>query len=546
MKKSLILISIIFLLFLCISAVSAEDNDTLSVSNDTFEAIQTTVDIANESSVIQLEGTYYGSGSPIKITKAITIEGTDKGAQLDAKSTSQIFKITADNVVLKNLVFTNGNPNTLSGQDFGGAINNDADNLQIINCSFTKNVARYGGAVYSTGSNVSIASCQFTSNSVDYTGAAIELDGDSNHVSDCNFISNVGGHAGGDVAWVGADGILENCQFNFSNNKAKASQFGGAVVWMGANGQLLNSRFNNYYSKVYGSAVYWKGVNGSLSYNIFLNTNFTYWGNPDYANNNYWGVNINSSDEFIAKGLIYFDGDYKSAQRWVNIEITDESIDFASNDGDKLEGYLPNYRYNETVEIINNTFKFKKETSLACSNLLTYCLYDGKYLKVTLTDVKGAKLASKYVYINVNGKTLKGKTNSNGVASIKISLKNAKKYPVEVLFNGDDDYKNSSKNVVVTVKKQKPTLTIQTKTLKAKSKTKTVKVAFKNQFKKAISKAVVKITINKKTYSAKTNSKGIATFKVSLKVKKTYKITAKFLGNAFYNKATKTGSIKLK
>jgi len=545
MKKSLFLISIIFLLFLGISAVASADNDTLSAGNQTFEAIQSAVDMANESGVIQLEGTYYGSGSPIKITKSLTIEGTSKGAELDAKSASQIFKITAENVVLKNLVFVGGNPNNPSGINYGGAINNEADNLQVINCSFTKNTARYGGGIYSTGSNVSVTGCHFESNTVDYSGAAIELDGDDNYVSDCRFENNIGSHAGGDVAWIGANGLLENCYFIFSNNRAKAAQFGGAVVWMGANGKILKSRFDSYYSKVYGSAVYWKGTNGSLSYNIFSNTNFTYWGNQDYADNNYWGCNINSDEEFAAKGMIYYDGDYKSAKKWVNIVVTNDYVNFTSNNGDKLDDYLPDYIYNSTIEIINNTCKIKRPTALACSNLVTYCLYDGKSLKTALTS-NGAKVASKYLYLNINGKVLSAKTNTQGVATFKVSLKNTGKYPVTVSFNQDNDYKSSLKKVTVTVKKQKPALTIQTKTLNAKSKTKTVKVLFKDQFKKAIAKTLVKITVNKKTYSAKTNSKGVAAFKVSLKSKKTYKITAKFSGNKYYDKVSKSGSIKLK
>lgn len=35
-------------------------------------------------------------------------------------------------------------------------------------------------------------------------------------------------------------------------------------------------------------------------------------------------------------------------------------------------------------------------------------------------------------------------------------------------------------------------------------------------------KKTLKLTINKKTYKSKTNSKGIATFKLNLKTKKTY------------------------
>lgn len=113
-------------------------------------------------------------------------------------------------------------------------------------------------------------------------------------------------------------------------------------------------------------------------------------------------------------------------------------------------------------------------------------------------------------------------------------------------FKGDAKYASTSLTSKVTVKKQKTTLTVQTKTLKLKSKTKTVKVALKNQFGKAISKATVKLILNKKTYTAKTSSKGIASFKVTLKNKKTYKVTAKFLGNSYYNKVSKNASVKVK
>ena len=49
----------------------------------------------------------------------------------------------------------------------------------------------------------------------------------------------------------------------------------------------------------------------------------------------------------------------------------------------------------------------------------------------------------------------------------------------------------------------------------------------------------VKITVNKKTYTAKTNKKGVATFKLT-KLTKQGKYTAvvKFAGNKYYNAKT--------
>ncbi len=80
MKSKMTLISLIFLAFFIISAVSAQDNSTLELSNTpvmekTFDAIQTTIDNANESDTIILQGTYSGDSKPITINKAITLRG---------------------------------------------------------------------------------------------------------------------------------------------------------------------------------------------------------------------------------------------------------------------------------------------------------------------------------------------------------------------------------------------------------------------------------------------------------------------------------------
>lgn len=78
-------------------------------------------------------------------------------------------------------------------------------------------------------------------------------------------------------------------------------------------------------------------------------------------------------------------------------------------------------------------------------------------------------------------------------------------------------------------------------------KTKKYKIALKNKFGKAIKKAKVKLKVNGRTYSAKTNSKGKATFKITkLKRKGTFKATIKYAGNSYYKKASKKVKIKVK
>ena len=69
----------------------------------------------------------------------------------------------------------------------------------------------------------------------------------------------------------------------------------------------------------------------------------------------------------------------------------------------------------------------------------------------------------------------------------------------------------------------------------------------KDANKKAIKKVRVYLKVKGKTYKAKTNSKGKATFKIKKLTKKgKHKATVKFKGNAYYKKATKKVKITIK
>ena len=72
-------------------------------------------------------------------------------------------------------------------------------------------------------------------------------------------------------------------------------------------------------------------------------------------------------------------------------------------------------------------------------------------------------------------------------------------------------------------------------------------MTLKNSKGKAIKKMRVTLKIKGKTFSAKTNSKGKATFKIKKLTKKgTFKAVIRFKGNKYYNKVTKTVKIKIK
>ena len=99
--------------------------------------------------------------------------------------------------------------------------------------------------------------------------------------------------------------------------------------------------------------------------------------------------------------------------------------------------------------------------------------------------------------------------------------------------------------VKVTVNKANAKLTAKKKTFKAKKKTKKYTVTLKTDKNKVMKKIKLYLKVNGKTYTAKTNSKGKATFKITKLAKKgSFKATVTFKGNSNYNKVTKTIKIK--
>jgi hypothetical protein len=129
-------------------------------------------------------------------------------------------------------------------------------------------------------------------------------------------------------------------------------------------------------------------------------------------------------------------------------------------------------------------------------------------------------------------------------------------YTATIKFNGNTNYTKAnatSNNFTINAKPVPPSPTPtptpagkQNTKIIAKNKVykptkyKTYKITVKNTKGKPVKNTKVKITIGKKTYTSKTNKKGIATFKIPNKKskKKTWKITATLNKNAKNNKLT--------
>ena len=183
-------------------------------------------------------------------------------------------------------------------------------------------------------------------------------------------------------------------------------------------------------------------------------------------------------------------------------------------------------------------------TTIAANNLKIKALTNGN-IKVTL-KANGTVLANKTVNVILNGVVYNGTTGEDGVAKIVVKFASAGTYYATVIFAGDDTYKSSISTSKVVVSKKATKITAPKKKFKAKTKIKKVKITLKSGSKVIKSKKIT-LKVNGKTYKAKTNSKGVATIKVTKLTKiGTFTYTVKFAGDKAYKAITKKGKMTIK
>lgn len=197
-------------------------------------------------------------------------------------------------------------------------------------------------------------------------------------------------------------------------------------------------------------------------------------------------------------------------------------------------------------------------TSLEIADIST----SDKKLVVLLKQFNGTAMPSEKISYKINGGAAVNAT-TDDKGQLVINLKEDGK--VDISFEGNDKFKGSSTSIVFkvpsvektvekTVEKivekapeaQATKLTAAKKTFKRKAKTKKVSATLKTSAGKAIKNKYVSFKIGKKTYVAKTNSKGVATVSVKLTKKGKYTVKVTFDGDAGYKKASNSAKIVVK
>ena len=206
--------------------------------------------------------------------------------------------------------------------------------------------------------------------------------------------------------------------------------------------------------------------------------------------------------------------------------------------------YAGNSTYNSHTEMYGLIIS-KQEAAITGNDKSFIINYGGKY-SVTVKGLSGAK-----VMFRLNGKVIgSAVTDKNGVASITLTskmLKAAKAGKRNLIATLDDKNYQATKSFRITINKEKTKITAKAKSFKKSVNTKKYTITLKNSKGKAVNKVKVTLKVKGKTYNAKTNSKGKATFNIK-KLTKNGKYNAKisFKGNACYKSSAKKVKIRVK
>ena len=397
--RKIIIFLLFIVLFLSISAVSAEGN---------FTALKEEIDLSTDSIEITQDYVYdnetdYELNRGIIINKSnFTINGN--GYTIDASNQARIFLIYANNITISNLNIINCN----KPEKIGGAIYSNGS-LILNNITFTNNTAQMGGSIFSE-KKVKIVNSTFNSSTSDY-GVAIYAKNELTIINS-TFKDLYALETAGAIAIKESENVwIENCRFintrSFKNAGAisadingqnynfmayvriidtifenACSGFGGAFIQLGGNLFMNNSIFINNSASYNGAAIYISGIwNASIA-----NTSIV--GNRLISENNGFGGGIYSDNSIVAITQCEFINNTAQGIYAYDTELNVENTRF-SNNGEAIHGVFLKYNITDT-DMENDT------TSLDNTEYMNIVCKTGLELALINNTIDVADFPSRY------------------------------------------------------------------------------------------------------------------------------------------------------
>ena len=447
--------------------------------------------ISQSSKTVTLDKNYsYTSSSDgsfyegIRIDKNLTIYGNNNTIFGNG---ARVFVIAGDaKVTIKDVKFVNSKDAAVHMTN-GGTISNYGD-LTLKNCNLWYSTAQNrGGAIYSTRSLV-VDGCYFLRNEVK-----------SNNIP-----------AGGAIFAYGSL-IVKNSNFVYCNANC------GGAIYTTNNATIINSYFLSNSAVTVGGAIF----NDESTYCLVEKSEFV-------SNSAMYGGALYSC---LSNGNLFIES-YASQHKGNNMwkgSLVDYDGDYSAEDYAELGQCY----YTVKLTPSKSTITYGEKLTVKVTKTLDGTPISGINVKVKI------KTGSTY-------KTLSAKTNANGIASFAVNVPSGTYSGVSITSDQNNTIFAGSNTMKLIVKKDTVKITASAKQFKVKA-TKKYTITVKGSKSGVVKNTNVKMKVNRKTYTAKTNTKGQATFNFNkLNKKGSFPSTITFAGNGYYNKVTKSVKITVK
>ena len=392
-----------------------------------------------------------------------------------------------DNTELSTSIYTlniNGNGKTIDGCNKFQFLSIKDSTVTLKNIKIINCYATYGGTIVNNGGEITITNSTLENNKAGSLGGTIRNYNEGKiTITDSEFNNNQAGEGGVISSYNGTVYVENNI---FKNNKAT---YGGAISLSSIYTNIENNLFINNSAKE-GSA-------------LELGTCYTYenkvtreWVPGHYEDGHY---EDDDGRPIYVYGTTWVDGDYKETYETIEIPgITNvQNNTFIQNKATTTGSVITNNGKNNTIT--NNINQYSSTYSSTIS-----IVENGANITITRNTFQDTN----YIPSNNEKQVSKGETPTNNNITTKLTIK----------LNTTKLYKGSKVKATVTLKDNKGKI-------------------LKNQ--------KVTIKFGSKTYTIKTNSKGIATKTYKTTKTGTIKVTSTFAGTTKYKKSTKTTKIKV-
>lgn len=166
-------------------------------------------------------------------------------------------------------------------------------------------------------------------------------------------------------------------------------------------------------------------------------------------------------------------------------------------------------------------------------------------LQITLKTTDGKPMAYKQLEVIFNSQSMNLITDVNGTAELVFGLDKSGKYPVNIIYLGDENHMGTFALASITVNPVKTSLTASGITYLATLKNKEFKAKLSDANGNPIAFKTVTFIVAGITIKAITDANGVATVKLALTSAKTYDLTINFDGDSVYASHSLTVKVKL-